>query len=78
MKKSKLKCAARTKIDLKTLNSNNTAVDSNCLNDSMFSVNSPTKFERCETAVDNYITEPYQRNREEDSLINSKLLFPKL
>ncbi|CAI2377840.1 unnamed protein product [Moneuplotes crassus] len=57
MKKSKLKCAARTKIDLKSLNSNKTSTNTSYLNNSMISQTSPYKKERCETTYDNYVTE---------------------
>lgn len=59
MKQSKLKCAARTRIDLKPLNHNHTKeVDSTYFNESMGNQNSPKKDIRCESAFNNYITEP--------------------
>ena len=59
IKGSKLKCAQRTQIDLKALN-DPTEIDEMYFNDSLGKQKSPTAVSKCESAYENYATEPQQ------------------
>lgn len=59
IKGSKLKCAQRTQIDLKALN-DPSDIDELYFSDSLGKQKSPTVVSKCESAYDNYSTEPQQ------------------
>lgn len=71
IKTSKLKCAARTQIDLKSLNYNTEEVGSNYFTDAFESTKSPVNNTRFETAYENYVTEP-RTSRDEIILYTHK------
>jgi hypothetical protein len=58
IKASKLNCAVRTKIELKSLNLNHEEVDDNYFSEALESQKSPANNTRCETTYENYLTKP--------------------
>jgi hypothetical protein len=58
IKASKLKCAVRTQIELKSLNLNHEEVDNNYFSETIESQKSTANITRCETTYENYLTKP--------------------